>query len=72
MPDEVMRESDVSPRGSAGLANQGSTGTVDLVGPVYSDLAAATEAAAMDKRQSDWSTLMSGNTPAAGGESSSY
>jgi hypothetical protein len=57
MPDEVMRESDVEPRGSAGLVNQGSKETVEQVGPLYSDLAAATAAAAMSKRDADQAVL---------------
>ena len=57
MPDEVMRESDVEPKGSAGLVNQGTTGTVEQVGPVYGDLAAATVVAAMSKRDADQAVL---------------
>lgn len=68
MPDEVKRESDVQPRGSAGLVNQGTDSTVGAVGPEYSDIAAASQSAAMEKRESDWSTLMSGYTPAGGSD----
>ena len=57
MPGEVVRESGESPKGSAGLVNQGTTGTVDQVAPTYSNLAEATQSAAMAKRDADQAVL---------------
>lgn len=63
MPDEVVRESAQQPRGSAGLVNQGSQSTVDDVAAAYGAVAAATAAAAMEKRESDWQSLMGAHAP---------
>jgi hypothetical protein len=56
-PLPVFDASDVSPKGSAGLVNQGSPETVAQVGPLYSDIASATQAAAMSKRDADQAVL---------------
>lgn len=67
-PLPLVESSNVMPRGSAGLVNQGTNRTTELVAPVYNDLTSASVDSAMAKRESDWSSLMSGHTPAGGGE----
>lgn len=54
---DPVRESGVSPHGSAGLGNQGAAETVEQVGPAYGDLAAATQAAAMSQRDAEQAVL---------------
>jgi hypothetical protein len=56
-PLPVLESSDVSPLGSAGLVNQGSTETVVQVGPTYSDIAYTSGSAAMSKRDADQAVL---------------
>jgi len=56
-PLPVASSSDREPLGSAGLVNQGTTGTVDQVGPAYGDIATATAAAAMAKREADQAVI---------------
>ena len=56
-PLALVESSDVSPLGSAGLVNQGSTETVGQVGPTYSDIAYASGSAAMAKREADQALL---------------
>lgn len=56
-PLPVASSSDVSPHGSTGLVNQGVRETVEAVGPTYSDLAAATQSAALSKRDADQAVL---------------
>lgn len=54
---DPMRDSDQEPKGSAGLVNQGTTGTVEQVGADYGRITEATVAAAMSKRDADQAVL---------------
>ena len=57
VPLAVASSSELSPHGSTGLVNQGVRETVEQVGPIYSDLAQATELAALSKRDADQAVL---------------
>lgn len=59
----VAQTSDVSPHGWAGTGGSFHTpDTVEQVGPMYGDLATASQAEALSKREADWRALSPNTT----------